>query len=143
METRFEFLERVVKVGAKGRPERSVRRVIQAGSAVNVEKRPMLSVLRPEVAILVAEARPEGVSVFSPGGPLTRSELELVQGPGDPLALASLLSDEPVAVGEKWKVGEPAARGLTSYDVDRDPTAWRPGSNRWTTPGRSSISRAR
>ena len=77
----------------------------------------MIATLRPEVAIVVAEARPDGVSVFSPGGPLTRAELELLEGPGDPLALAGLLANEPVALGEKWKVSEAAARGLTSYDV--------------------------
>jgi hypothetical protein len=116
VETRLEFFERVVKLDAEKRPVRSVRRVVQAASAVNVEARPMTATLRPDVAVLVAEARPEGVTVFSPGGPLTRQELELVQGPGDPLALASLSSDRPVALGEKWKVGEPAARGLTAYD---------------------------
>ncbi len=104
VETRLEFLERALKVGENGTPLRSVRRVVRAGSAVNVDKRPMMSTLRPEVAILVAEARPEGVSMFSPGGPLTRAELELVQGPADPLALAALLPSGSVALGEKWKI---------------------------------------
>ena len=55
--------------------------------------------------------------MFSPGGPLTRPELELVQGAGDPLALASLLPGKPVAVGDRWRVGDEAARALSVYDT--------------------------
>jgi hypothetical protein len=65
----------------------------------------------------VAERRDEAVVVFSPGGPLTRSELELVEGVGDPLALVGLLPDRPVAVGDRWTVGRDAARGLSGYDA--------------------------
>ena len=75
------------------------------------------STLRPAVALLIAEPRSEGVVVFSPLGPLTRSELELVQGPGDPLALEGLLAVRPVEVSDHWKVGDSAARALSSYDT--------------------------
>ena len=40
VQTRLEFLERVVKRDANGMPLRSVRRAVRAGSAVNVEKKP-------------------------------------------------------------------------------------------------------
>ena len=84
---------------------------------INGEVRPSASALRAELATLVAERREGVVEVVSPGGPLTRSELELVQGPGDPLALASLLPDRPVAVGDRWTVGDLAARNLSGYDA--------------------------
>src|SRR6202011_673494 len=51
------------------------------------------------------------------GGPLTRTELELVQGPGEPLALGRLLPPDPVAVGDRWTVGDYAARNLSGYDA--------------------------
>ena len=87
------------------------RHVVQAASAINGEVRPMAASLRPEVALLVAEKRDRGwpVVVFSPAGPLSWSELELVQAVGDPLALADLLPDEAVGVGDHWKVRD--ARG--------------------------------
>ncbi|MBV8384257.1 MAG: hypothetical protein JOZ63_16740 [Planctomycetaceae bacterium] len=117
VETRFDFTERVMDVDAEGRPRRVARWVARAAAAINGEVKPTGSVLRPEVALLVAEPRAEGVVVFSPGGPLTRPELELVQGAGDPLALADLLPGKPVAVGDKWRVGDEAARALSVYDT--------------------------
>src|SRR5262249_2269324 len=94
----------------------TARWVTDAASRINGQVRPSAAVLRREVALLVAEPRAQGVFVFSPRGPLTRPELELVQGAGDPLALAALLDTDPVAVGDHWRVGEAAARDLTAYD---------------------------
>jgi hypothetical protein len=57
------------------------------------------------------------VVVFSPSGPLTRAELELVEGPGDPLALAGILPERAVEVGDHWAVEDAAARSLSAYDT--------------------------
>ncbi len=106
----------------RGKPARVVRHVMQAASAINGAKgeiRPMTAVLRPEVALLVAErsSADGSVVVFSPAGPLTRSELEVVQGVGDPLAIADILPTGPVRPGQSWRVGETAARGISQYDA--------------------------
>jgi hypothetical protein len=138
VQTRLVFEERIVPAGRGGNAHSSggssavgadraaatsshkvVRHVIQAASAINGEVRPTAASLRPEVALLVAEKRDRGwpVVVFSPAGPLTWSELEIVQVVGDPLALGDLLPSGPVAPGERWKVGGAAAKGLSGYDV--------------------------
>jgi hypothetical protein len=117
VETRFGFAERVLTAEPEGPARRVARRVIQAASAINGEVRPIASQVRPEVSLLVAERREGRVVAFSPGGPLTRSELELVEGAGDPLCLAALLPEKPVAVGQKWTVGDEAARSLSGYDA--------------------------
>ena len=74
-----------------------MRHVVQAAAAINGEVRPTAAALRPEVALLVAEKRDRGwpVVVFSPAGPLSWSELEVVQGVGDPLALGRSLCPRP------------------------------------------------
>jgi hypothetical protein len=95
------------------------RHVIQAASAINGEIRPTSAAVRPEVAFLVAERRQRDgpVVVVSPAGPLTRSELELVQAVGDPLALADALPTAPVGLGQRWRVGDLAAQAISGYDV--------------------------
>jgi hypothetical protein len=99
VETRLDFEERVLELDPAGAAGRVVRRVVQAASAINGEVRPMGAVLRPDVALLVADRRAGDLVVFSPQGPLTRSELELVQAAGDPLTLAALLPTRSVRVG--------------------------------------------
>jgi hypothetical protein len=117
VETRFEFDERVLKLARDGQVERVVRHVLQAASAINGQIRPSASSLRPEVALLIASKRDGDVITYSPGGPLTGSELELVQAPGDPLTLSGLLPDRAVAVGDTWPIGNATARALSDYDA--------------------------
>ena len=117
VETRLEFDNRVATVARDGSPRLAVRQVSRAGATINGEVRPSSSSLRPEMTTLVAERKDGTVTVYSAGGPLTRSELELVQGPGDPLALADLLPPAPVAIGERWTIGADAARSLSGYDA--------------------------
>ncbi len=138
VETRLIFSERAVLVGREGRlvdareastlglkpgeggrTVQVVRQVIQAASAINGEVRPQAAAIRPTVALLVAQ-RPEPggpVVVASPGGPLTRSELELVQGLGDPLALADLLPEQAVAQGSRYKPSLGGALAISGYDT--------------------------
>src|SRR4051812_17501660 len=122
IQTRLAFYERVLDLeedsattedagGAqpenprRGRPRKVARHVIRAAAALNGEIRPKSTSIRPEVALLVAERRrADGpVVVVSPAGPLTRSELELVEVEGDPLALSDLLPPAPVVVGGSWR----------------------------------------
>ncbi|MBX6313415.1 MAG: hypothetical protein IRY99_10940 [Isosphaeraceae bacterium] len=118
VQTRFDFVERVGEVGPDGAARRVVRKVNQAAAAINGEVRPLASQLRPEVSLLIAERRRDGSIIsYSPSGPLTRSELELVQGVGDPLALPGLLPEKPVALGDRWVASAEAARALSGYDA--------------------------
>lgn len=117
VETRLEFAEKVLAVAKDGAAVKTIRRVERAGAAINGEVRATSAAIRPEVAMLVASMRDGQVVVVSPGGPLTRAELEVVQAPGDPLALAALLPAAAVARGESWTVGNDAARSLSGYDT--------------------------
>ena len=80
--------------------------------------------MRPGLSLLVVEqdTAKGAVVVVSPAGPMTRSELELVQGLGDPLALADFLPRESVAKGKSWKLPESAVVALTGYDALKSST---------------------
>ncbi|MEO6810887.1 MAG: hypothetical protein ABI353_17360 [Isosphaeraceae bacterium] len=117
VQTRLTFVQKVLAVGADGGASRVARKVARAASAINGEIRPSASQIRPEVSLLFVERRAGHIRAFSPGGPLTRSELELVEGAGDPLMLAALLPAKPVSKGDHWTVGTDAARSLSGYDA--------------------------
>ncbi len=140
IQTRLVFDERMVEAGQDGtvhlasdrqppnsgaEPQngggswRAVRQVLQAASAIDGEIRPTAALIRPEMSLLVAQRRErEGpVVVVSPSGPLTWPELELVQGVGDPLALADLLPSQSIVVGDRWKVASAAAQAVSGYDT--------------------------
>lgn len=117
VETRFDLIERVLSAGSNGQAQRAARKVNQAASAINGKVRPFASSIRPEVSLLVASLNEGGVVTFSPGGPLTRSELELVQAPGDPLIVPELLPGKEVGVGDSWPITSEAAKSLAGYDA--------------------------
>ena len=116
IEARLDVFERVIARKPDGSPRRAARRVVEAASAIGGPGASLFSI-RPEVALLIADRRDLGTVVFSPGGPLTRWELEMVQVPGDPLALGGLLPSKPVKLGDKWPVSAESARNLTDYDA--------------------------
>ena len=115
IEARLDFYERIVKRDADGSPRRAARRAVEAAAAIG-DARGLVK-LRPEVALLIADRRTAGNVVYSPSGPLTRSELDLVQVPGDPLALGGLMPEKAVKVGDRWPISDEAAKNLCDYDA--------------------------
>jgi hypothetical protein len=115
IEARLDFYERVIKRDEDGSPRRAARRAVEAAAAIG-DARGIVK-LRPEVALLTADRRAGGVVVVSPSGPLMRSELDLVQVPGDPLAMGGLLPAKAVKVGDRWPISDEAAKNLCDYDA--------------------------
>lgn len=117
IQTRVIFRER--RVEGDGERPKAIRLVSQAASAINGEVRPTAYELRPELSLLIVEQAEDGghVVAVSPSGSLTRAELELTQGVGDPLCLAFLLPDKPVSKGEKWTLNHPALAAISGYET--------------------------
>ncbi len=59
------------------------------------------------------DARP---LLFSPAGPLTREELELIDVQGNSVLLDHLLPEQAVAVGDKWQISDTALATLLNVD---------------------------
>lgn len=117
IQTRLIFRER--RVEGDGERPKAVRLVSQAASAINGEVRPTAHELREELSLLIAERVDDGgrVVVVSPSGSLTRGELELVQGLGDPLHLPDLLPEGPVSRGDKWALSNAALMAISGYET--------------------------
>jgi hypothetical protein len=120
VQTSLEYLGRNRALGKGNRPTREVRRVSKAEAKIDffrAEGQTMTVRLRPEEALLAAEVRPEGLVVASAGGPLTRSELDLVQAVGDPLTLPDLLPEKEVSEGDTWAVSNAGVKALSEYEA--------------------------
>jgi hypothetical protein len=62
--------------------------------------------LRDSRKLIAAIASKDNVSLSSPGGPLTRDELELIEIPANTLILDQLLPQADVPLGHRWKPAE-------------------------------------
>lgn len=119
------WLERVRQVDESGRPTAVARRLEHAEGLVEAFRGPGQTArvtVRDEVGLLIAARRGPEVVVASAGGPLTREELDLLQGACDPLALGAFLPDRPVDVGDRWDLPEAAARAVSEYEAIRSST---------------------
>lgn len=112
--SRLDFIERGLATGPRGRAARLVR---QAVVAIETSARPMLTQLRGDRALLIAERQDSSVRSFSPYGPLSRPELDLVQAAADPLVWDALLPTKAVAVGDAWDIPAAVAQSLSDYDA--------------------------
>ncbi|MCC7083373.1 MAG: hypothetical protein IT427_00020 [Pirellulales bacterium] len=73
--------------------------------------------LREGRQLISVSASEKSVVIASPGGPLTRDELDLVEIPSNTLILDELLPLNEVAVGDPWKPSESVVTRLLLLDA--------------------------
>jgi hypothetical protein len=100
-----------------GQPRRAVRHYDQAEAVIQVDESGLKPRLRDQRRLIVAAQRDGRVVLFSPEGPLTRDELDLIDIAGGTLTLDQLLPAEPVALGDKWPQDEAAIEALLDLDA--------------------------
>ncbi|MFO0880809.1 MAG: hypothetical protein U0840_26055 [Gemmataceae bacterium] len=103
-------------VGSGGIIQKSARTYETA--RLNIERngdRSTLS-LRPARKLVVAQRHKDQLLTYSPAGAFYRSELDLVGGHFDTLALAGLLSGKTMKVGETWKLPNLVAQALCGLE---------------------------
>jgi hypothetical protein len=114
--TTHEFPERVLAVGNKGLVEKSARVYETATAAITVARDAEKKSLRKERQLVVVERTNGQPLSYSPAGPLTRGELELVGDHFDTLYVTGLLPGKDVAVGDTWKIDNAVAQALCHFD---------------------------
>lgn len=115
---RFEFFERdqnglESSIGTR----RSVRRYTKAVANTNVDNFATSSSLPAALQNIVVEGRTDGPVRFSLDGLMTREAVDLLDMPGDPIVLASLLPTRGLEINETYDVERWAAQMLCSLDV--------------------------
>jgi hypothetical protein len=112
---RHAFAERTLAV-ADGLPSRSARHYQDAVASAVVDIEKIGRALPDDRRLVVAVRTSVGTSCFSPAGPLTRDELDLVTEHFNPQCLAGLLPGKAVSVGDTWAVDPAAAQAACAFD---------------------------
>ncbi len=109
------FLERVL-IADRAVVKKSARHYLTAASRAMVDSGPVERSLPAERRLIVAQRSGESLFCYSPAGPLTRSDLEVVSEHFESLHLTGLLPGKEVAVGDSWKLENVAAQSLCLFD---------------------------
>ncbi len=113
----LDYYEKTLAVPTSGEGiSRTVRAYNQAEVLIKIGDNEFKPALRPRRSLIVDEITPQGALLFSPRGPLTREELDLIEVPGNSLLMDRLLPEKPVAVGETWKHSEKLMAQLLGLD---------------------------
>lgn len=96
---------------------RSLRQYQQTDAAISIEKgqvTPQLRADRHLIGVVVRDGRP---LLYSPDGPLSREELDLIELPGNSLLIEGLLPEEPVRLNESWKHSDNLLAALLNIEA--------------------------
>lgn len=114
----FRFLERrLPPAGRDAEALRAVRQFEQGTMQTTVADNSSGTQLPAANSLVVSSGRREGVLNYCPQATLTRDSLDLLELPGDTLALAALLPPSPVEVGDTWAVADWAAQMLATIEA--------------------------
>jgi hypothetical protein len=123
----FDFIERRLPSGGRDAMALRAARDFQTakmesvvapeGEAGKTQKAQTAASLPAHLQFIVAEGRSTGVTCYCPTSPMLRETVDLLELPGDPLALSALLPVKNVEVGEKWTPPEWAGQMLAAIEA--------------------------
>lgn len=118
MEARAElrYGERFLAADKSGPAQRTLRHYSTAAADMRIQASEIHQSLRDERQLIVSDGR-ETATLFSPSGPLTREELELIDTPGSSACLDLLLPGKPIATGGKWSLTDGAVTRLLGLEA--------------------------
>jgi len=96
---------------------RSVRYYNKATAVIKVGDGGVKPTLRNDRRLVGVEADGPTVTLFSPEGTLSRTELDLIDVLGNSLLLDRLLPEKPVAIGDSWKVPKDVVTALLGLNA--------------------------
>jgi hypothetical protein len=111
----IEYVERVLSVNSFGEVTKILRKYSRAELHRRVSGRDEESTIRPSVRRIAMVLDGRKVP-FSPDGPLTWGEIDLVRTDVSTSSLIGLLPAQPVHTGDKWIAKVPVIREITDMD---------------------------
>lgn len=115
---RFRFRERRLPPGGRdANALRAIREFEVAQVTTSISDRETQTALPAGHRVFVASGELTGVRSYCPTSMLSRDEADLLELPGEPLALAALLPTEEVEAGAKWKSSDWAVQMLATVEA--------------------------
>jgi hypothetical protein len=112
---RLRFAERTL-ITADGMPLKSARHYDEAVASAVVGSEKTNRELPADRRLVVAQRSSEGLLCYSPAGPVTRDELDLVTEHFNPQCLPGLLPGRELKVGDTWALAPQAAQAACLFD---------------------------
>ncbi len=112
----IEYDERILDVGQDGQVRKTARLCRRTDFRRTVGDRPQENSLRPQVRRLILLRHQNKEVPFSPDGPLTWGEIDLIRTDVFTPALTGLLADHPIRVGDRWSATQAAIQELTDLE---------------------------
>lgn len=114
----FDFLSRRLPAGGRDAAAlREAREFATAQLTTTVSNYETRAELPADRQLIIANGDREGIISYSPQGALTREALDLLEIPGDPLALLALLPATEVRPAEEWTPADWVLQMLTGVEA--------------------------
>ncbi|MCE9544535.1 MAG: hypothetical protein K8T25_03285 [Planctomycetia bacterium] len=124
VKAKLKFQERLVEVAGEAEAGKaaaaslaSARYYDHADVNIQVDGRPLTPTFRADRHLMGVSLRKGDLEFFSPGGPLTREELDIVEMPGDSLIVDSLLPKDPVSIGDTWQPADSVIGAMVGLEA--------------------------
>ena len=111
------YEERLVDTQPTPWSRRSVRYYTKAEARIKVDEGLLAPKLPEEWRTVCAQVDADSSLIYSPMGPLTREQLDLIDVQGNSLLLPRLLPEKPVYIGERWDIDPSILARLLGLDV--------------------------
>jgi hypothetical protein len=120
VEGRISYDEKVVTSETSTGDCRAARHYHEATAKIKADETTIARTLNAERRLVVAHVTQDDALLFSPLGPLTRDELELIDIQANTLLLPALLPDHSVPQGGEWDLDDRQLARLFGLDVVTD-----------------------
>lgn len=114
---KVSYDERLLAVSAPENVRRSVRHYHEASAEVKVGPGLAKPALNSERRIIVSQVDGVGAVLFSPSGPLNRTDLDVVDIQGNSLAVPGVLPNRSIQAGERWTLDREPLAVLLGLDI--------------------------
>lgn len=110
------FEERIIHLSSAGTPDKVARNYSKAEAMFNIEGVKSERTLRKQRSLLVAQRPESSIFVYSPKGPLSREELELIGEHFDTLSISSLIPVKGGLSAESWKLKDTVVQAICNFE---------------------------